>query len=163
MIESASEKGSRRSSRSPTRSESEFSIWSDTGDLAQEDPLQIPLRPDLDRGPLAPKGRRQPLRRVHYPEDLETDSSTFKEKIVIPSPPPRRITRVERLLATIMSPGNRQNAQVQGLVGKPLLYVPARMKVAVTHTDTRTVVISPVFLYPSAFSCLATTRASCLG
>ncbi|KAJ5726506.1 Mitochondrial substrate/solute carrier, partial [Penicillium malachiteum] len=126
VLESASEKGSRRSSHSPTRSESDLSAWSDTVDLAQqlteEDPLQIHLPASLDRTSLIHKGPRNPSKRVHYPEVLDNDHLALKEHIRIPSPPPRRISRVERLLATIMSPGDRQNAQVHGLVGKPLLY-----------------------------------------
>ncbi|KAJ5710712.1 hypothetical protein N7488_004868, partial [Penicillium malachiteum] len=125
VLESASEKGSRRSAHSPTPSGSDLSFWSDTGDLAQqlteEDPLQTHL-PALDRTSLIHNGPRNPSKRVHYPEVLDTDHLALKEQIRIPSPPPRRISRVERLLATIMSPGDRQNAQVHGLVGKPLLY-----------------------------------------
>ena len=126
MLEPASEKGSRRSSHSSTRSESDFSVWSDTGDLAEqiaeEDPLQIRLRNSLDRELLGRKGRRKHNHRVHYPPDLETEGSALvKEKIRVPNPPPRRISRLERILAITMSPGNRQNAQMHGLVGKPLL------------------------------------------
>ncbi|KAJ5272869.1 Mitochondrial substrate/solute carrier [Penicillium angulare] len=126
ILKSASEKGSRRSSNSLARSESDFSILSDTGDLAQqfaeEDSPQAHLRDSFDRDFLTRKDRRKPSKRVHYPQDLQTDTSAFKEEIEIPSPPPRRITRVERLIAITMSPGDRQNARVHGLVGKPLLY-----------------------------------------
>ncbi|KAJ5540648.1 Mitochondrial substrate/solute carrier [Penicillium frequentans] len=123
-LESASEKGSRRSSHSSTRSESGFSIWSETGDLAEqlaEDPLQNPHE-SLERDFLVRKGRQNLSKRVHYPQDLETHTAALKEKIKIPTPSPRRISRVERLLATIMSPSSRQDAKVHGLVGKPLLY-----------------------------------------
>jgi hypothetical protein len=70
---------------------------------------------------LVRKGRQNSSKRVHYPQDLETHTTALKEKIKIPTPSPRRISRVERLLANIMTPSNRQNAQVHGLVGKPLL------------------------------------------
>lgn len=132
VLESASEKGSRRSSHSSARSvESDFSIWSDTGDLAEqlaetEDPLQIPIRKSLDRKLLGRRGRKKHSKRVHYPQDLNTggsgsDFDSAELKITVPSPPPRRISRVERILASIMSPRSGQNAQIQGLVGKPLL------------------------------------------
>ncbi|KAJ5693324.1 Mitochondrial substrate/solute carrier [Penicillium macrosclerotiorum] len=124
------EKGSRRSSLSSIRSgESEFSIWSDTGDLAEqlaeaEDPLQIHLRKSLDRQLLGRRGRRKhSSKRVHYPPDLDHGvACDFEKEIQIPNPRPRRISRVERILAGIMSPRNGQNAQIHGLVGKPLLY-----------------------------------------
>ncbi|KAJ5765554.1 Mitochondrial substrate/solute carrier [Penicillium odoratum] len=120
-----SEKGSRRSSHSSTRSGSGFSVWPDTGDITEqlaEDPLQNSPHESLEREFLVGKGRQTPSKRVHYPRDLETHTAFLKENIKIPSPLPRRISRLERLLATVMSPNNRQNAQVHGLVGKPLLY-----------------------------------------
>lgn len=127
VLESASEKGSRRSSHSSARSvESDLSIWSDTGDLAEqlaEDPLQSRLHNTSDRELLGPRKKRS--KRVHYSQDLDdgsqSDVQDEKQKIKIPRPPPRRVSRVERFLAAIMSPGNRQNAQIHGLVGKPLL------------------------------------------
>lgn len=130
MVESASEKGSRRSSLSSARSvESDFSIWSDTGDLAEqlagvEDPLQTRLRRSADQELLGRQKRKKHLKQVHYPQDLDDESfedQTEKLHIHIPSPAPRRVSRVERLLASIMSPRSGQNAQMHGLVGKPLL------------------------------------------
>lgn len=123
MVESASEKGSRRSSRSPTRSaEPDIAVWSHTGDLAEqlaeEDSFQSLLQDD--RAVLHRSGQRNHSKRVHYPPGLENDGSVF-EKVQVPSPPPRRISRVERILASIMSPRSAQNAQIHGLVGKPLL------------------------------------------
>ncbi|CAL5872279.1 uncharacterized protein PFLUO_LOCUS6540 [Penicillium psychrofluorescens] len=124
VLESASEKGSRRSSHSSARSDSDFSIWSDTGDLAEqlaetEDPLQIRLRKSVDRELLGRRGRRKHSKRVHYPSNLQDGIDI--EKIEIPNPPPRRISKVERFLAITMSPSTRQNAHIHGLVGKPLL------------------------------------------
>lgn len=130
VLESASEKGSRRSSHSSARSvESDFSIWSDTGDLAEqlaevEDPLQIRLRRSLDRELLGRQKRKKHSKRVHYSQDLDDeafDDQTEKLKIHIPRPSPRKVSKVERILATIMSPRSGQNAQIHGLVGKPLL------------------------------------------
>ncbi|KAJ5105145.1 Mitochondrial substrate/solute carrier [Penicillium alfredii] len=126
VLESASEKGSRRSSHSSARSvESDLSIWSDTGDLAEqlaeaEDPLQARLRKSFDQKIVGRSGRTKLSKRVHYPRELDREIDI--EKIRIPKPLPRQISRVERLLATIMSPRDAQNAQMHGLVGKPLLY-----------------------------------------
>ncbi|KAE8134081.1 hypothetical protein BDV38DRAFT_273887 [Aspergillus pseudotamarii] len=131
--ESSSEKGSRRSSLSARSVESEYSLWTDTGDLAEqpaneEDPLRIRLEESLDReisSRLGSRARVKQLKRVHYPNEsnlLTEQAEPEKTSIEIPRPPPRHISRVERLLAVIMSPSNRQTAQMHGLVGKPLLY-----------------------------------------
>ncbi|KAE8378743.1 hypothetical protein BDV26DRAFT_280885 [Aspergillus bertholletiae] len=131
--ESASEKGSRRSSLSVQSIESEYSLWTDTGDLAEqvaneEDPLRIRLGESLDRevsSRLGSRARIKHLKRVHYPSEsniVTEQAEPEKTSIEIPRPPPRHISRVERLLAVIMSPSNRQTAQIHGLVGKPLLY-----------------------------------------
>ncbi|KAB8213597.1 hypothetical protein BDV33DRAFT_229347 [Aspergillus novoparasiticus] len=131
--ESASEKGSRRSSLSAQSVESEYSLWTDTGDLAEqlaneEDPLRIRLGEPLDREISSRSGSRarvKQLKRVHYPNESNLaveQAEPEKTSIEIPRPPPRHISRVERLLAVIMSPSNRQTAQMHGLVGKPLLY-----------------------------------------
>ncbi|KNG80729.1 MFS monosaccharide transporter, partial [Aspergillus nomiae NRRL 13137] len=131
--ESASEKGSRRSSLSVQSVESEYSLWTDTGDLAEqlaneEDPLRTRLGESLDReisNRLGSRARVKQLKRVHYPNEgnlVTEQAEPEKTSIEIPRPPPRHISRVERLLAVIMSPGDRQTAQMHGLVGKPLLY-----------------------------------------
>ncbi|EEP78333.1 hypothetical protein UREG_03179 [Uncinocarpus reesii 1704] len=139
LIDSSREKqGARRSpSSSPppsTPSESTFSVWSDTGDLAEqlaneEDPLQIQLRKSLDHDAFSRTGaaRRSRSRRVRYAEHEEERNNLgprgiSKEAICIPEPPPRKPSRVETILASIMSPGSRRTAQMHGLVGKPLLY-----------------------------------------
>ncbi|CAI7611263.1 unnamed protein product [Penicillium viridicatum] len=123
------EKGSRRSSHSSARSVgSDFSIWSDTGDLAEqfaeaEDPLQIHLRNSSDRQLLRRKERRKQPKHVHYPSNLSNERSGVDiEKIRIPNPPPRHISKVERVLVAIMTPRNEPNTKMHGLVGKPLLY-----------------------------------------
>ena len=126
--ESASEKGSRRSA-SAHSVESESSTWIDTGDLAEqlldaEDPLRDC---SLDReinSHRATKSRLRQQRPTRYSSELTTalvESHSEKTSIEIPRPLPRHISRVERFLATIMSPNNRRTAQVHGLVGKPLL------------------------------------------
>ncbi|WEW61849.1 Ribulose bisphosphate carboxylase large chain [Emydomyces testavorans] len=139
LVDSSREtQGARRSpSSSPppsTPSESTYSIWSDTGDLAEqlanEDPLQIQLRKSLEQQAFGRSGaryQRSRARRVHYAEQEEEERSILgdrgisKEAIRIPEPSPRKPSRVEKILAAIMSPGNRQTAQIHGLVGKPLL------------------------------------------
>ncbi|KAF7595128.1 hypothetical protein BBP40_007095 [Aspergillus hancockii] len=132
-LEPASEKGSRRSSSSAQSVESEYSLWTDTGDLAEqvadeEDPLRIRLRESLDReisGRLGSRVRAKQPKRVHYSDEnnlITGQAEPEKSSIEIPCPPPRHISRIERFLAVIMSPSDRQTAQIHGLVGKPLLY-----------------------------------------
>ena len=123
------------SRRSSDSAGSDFSLWSDTGDLAEqladeEDPLRIQIRGSVnDQGLGAAESR--PLHRrpkhVHYTEHSHLEHKTTnpgisKEAIEIPSPPARQIGRIEKTLAIIMT-GNRQKAQMHGLTGKPLLYV----------------------------------------
>ncbi|GKZ52039.1 hypothetical protein AbraIFM66951_009922, partial [Aspergillus brasiliensis] len=98
------------------------------GDLTEqlanaEDPLRIPLRSPEDRESfdrVESSVRTEKQNRVHYPSQLVISEDDI-EKIEIPCPPPRKISRAERLLAAIMSPNSRQDAQLHGLVGKPLL------------------------------------------
>ncbi|PWY78391.1 MFS monosaccharide transporter [Aspergillus sclerotioniger CBS 115572] len=99
------------------------------GDLAEritdaEDPLRTRLINSLDRersDRVNSSVRVESQKRVRYP-DRPVTGEDGSEKIEIPCPPPRKISRAERLLAIIMSPNSRQNAQIHGLVGKPLLY-----------------------------------------
>ncbi|KAF1810148.1 high affinity glucose transporter [Eremomyces bilateralis CBS 781.70] len=94
---------------------SDFSFWSDTGDLvdqlaAEEDPLTVRLAHQLDElDPSSGKSRGKAHKRVR------------KEDIPIPSPPPRKISRGERLLAAIMSPRDGPS-RLHGLHGKKLIY-----------------------------------------
>ncbi|KAI9788890.1 MAG: hypothetical protein M1833_002796 [Piccolia ochrophora] len=125
----------RRSSYSPRSSQSgasDLSLWSDTGDLAEqlaeeEDPLHIKLRESLDQQVFggSSRSRRHP-RRVRYQQDEGLDRKSRhagidKEEIDIPEPRLKKPSRVELLLARIMS-GGRGNSQMHGLTGKPLLY-----------------------------------------
>lgn len=125
-------KGNRRSSDSAG---SDFSLWSNTGDLAEqlaseEDPLRVRLRESLDnqgfsRSNLSPLHRRP--KHVHYLQNTHLEHKTTnpgvsKEAIEIPNPPARQIGRAEKALAIIMT-GDRQRSQMHGLTGKPLLYV----------------------------------------
>ena len=125
------EKEGLRRRRSSESAGSDFSLWSDTGDLAEqlaneEDPLRINLRGSIDGdfGPERPRERRS--RHVHYPphthlEQKTTNPGVDKEAIEIPNPPPRQIGLTEKILAIIMT-GNRQRAHSHGLTGRPLLY-----------------------------------------
>ena len=114
---------------------SEFSLLSDTGDIAEqladeEDPLRIRLRDSLDEelfGGAATRARGRQPKRVRYRPQEHLKRKTArpgvdKEAIEIPNPPPRRISRAEKVLATVMT-GNREASQMHGLTGKPLLYV----------------------------------------
>ncbi|KAI2816276.1 hypothetical protein CBS63078_10563 [Aspergillus niger] len=123
-------RSSRRSSSISTHpTGSEQFTWTDSGDLTEqfanaEDSLRIPLRSSEDRESsdrVESSVRTEKQNRVHYPSQLVIGEDDI-EKIEIPCPPPRKISRAERLLAVIMSPNSRQNAQLHGLVGKPLLY-----------------------------------------
>ena len=108
--------------------DSDFSLWSDTGDLVdqladQEDPLRIRLRESLE-GVHPPKHRRH-QKRVRY-EDEEHDPEKpsngvlRKEDIEIPDPGPRTISKAERILASIMAP-NDGPSRIHGLHGKKLM------------------------------------------
>jgi hypothetical protein len=124
--------GKPRTSYSSATDSDEFSLWSDTGDIAEqfadeEDPLRIELDP-LNREGQALNdglgGRRK--KKVHYQDQDHLERKIInpgiaKEDIVIPQPAPRRIAKFEKLLAIIMAPNDPQMARTRGLVGKPLL------------------------------------------
>lgn len=117
---------------------SEFSLWSDTGDLvdqlaAEEDPL----RP---RGDLANGGRdeeyelaeRKPKRgrggkKIRYQSHEKGEKSAVppapkrKEDIPIPNPTRQPVGLGHRLLAAIMAP-NDSPSRMHGLHGKKLIY-----------------------------------------
>ena len=119
------------SRRSSDSAGSDFSLWSDTGDLAEqladeEDPLRIQIRDSVDEVSESKPLHRRP-KHVHYTqhnhlEHKTTNPGLSKEAIEIPNPPARQIGRAEKVLAFIMM-GNRQKAQTHGLTGKPLLCV----------------------------------------
>ncbi|KAL8844097.1 MAG: hypothetical protein Q9176_001503 [Flavoplaca citrina] len=131
LLQESNENAGRPSSDSAG---SDFSLWSDTGDLAEqladeEDPLQIRLHQSFDAELLsrpASKPRAVTPKHVHYSprdpsEHRKLKPGIDKEAIQIPEPPPRQIGRVEYGLAIIMT-GNRSKSQSHGLTGKPLLY-----------------------------------------
>ena len=123
----------RRPSYSSGTESDDFSLWSDTGDLAEqlandEDPYHIELDPLTREGQrLKSSGRgggrkkRVGFRDQEHFESKDTVPGIDKEAISIPEPPPRQIPKAEKLLALIMAPNDPQTARTKGLVGKPLL------------------------------------------
>ncbi|KAI6949200.1 lysine decarboxylase-like protein-like protein, partial [Hortaea werneckii] len=121
---------------------SEFSLWSDTGDLVdqladEEDPLAGHFKADDNYQ--AKRGRSSQKRQKAVPYASnggqekpytgrnKTTGSTQrpgvvkKEDIYIPSPPSRPLSWGQKLLATIMAP-NDGPSRMHGLHGKKLLY-----------------------------------------
>jgi len=125
------DKESPRSSFDTPDSDSDLSLWSDTGDLVdqladQEDPLRIRLRESLDGYPSKNRGR-QP-KRVRYQSQDGADEKPAgsrklrKEDIEIPNPGPQTISKAERIIAQIMAP-NDGPSRIHGLHGKKLMWV----------------------------------------
>jgi hypothetical protein len=123
------DKDSVRSSFDTPSSESDLSLWSDTGDLVdqladQEDPLRIRLRGSLeDSNP--PGHRRQPKRARFQSQEGPNEKAPggiTKEDIEIPDIGPRTISKAERILAAIMAPNDRPS-RIHGLHGKKLMFV----------------------------------------
>jgi hypothetical protein len=127
--------GNRRSSYTSYASSNdsdEFSLWSDTGDIAEqlaeeEDPLRIQLQPlNLEGKTISGHGGKKKTKRVHYQDQANfqgkiANPGLDKEAIIIPEPAQRRISVSEKYLAYIMAPSDRETARKRGLVGKPLL------------------------------------------
>lgn len=123
------EKGESRSSIS---ADSDFSLWSDTGDLVdqladQEDPLRIRLRHSLEEElpRISTQRRGRPQKQVRYHPDVQDNEKAAvlrKEDIYIPEPPQRKLNFGERCLVAIMAP-NDGPSRIHGLHGKKLMYV----------------------------------------
>lgn len=123
-----------RSYSSATESD-DFSLWSDTGDIAEQfadeqDPLHIELDPLSSegrslsgRGHGGGRGKKVAFLHQDHRDRKNTYPGVDKEAIIIPSPPPRQIGKTEKVLAFIMAPSDLHTARTKGLVGKPLLYV----------------------------------------
>jgi hypothetical protein len=123
-------------------SESDFSLFSETGDLADQlddqDPLHIRLRRSLEQE--LPRGHRRKTpansssnrhphhKSVRYHAEIDIYSEKparprlRKEDIVIPQPPRRPLSFGHRLLAATMAPGDGPS-RIHGLHGKKLMYV----------------------------------------
>ncbi|KAK6004287.1 hypothetical protein QM012_009137 [Aureobasidium pullulans] len=111
----------RRSSDDSDSAHSDFSLWSDTGDLVdqfdnEDDPLRAALNPQHQ----SPSSRRRPPKHVRYQSGTK-ESAISKNDIPIPNPPPRPISQAERILAFIMAP-NDGPSRMHGLHGKKLIY-----------------------------------------
>lgn len=118
------DKDSARSSFDTPSSDSDLSVWSDTGDLVdqladREDPLRI----NLEAG--NPSRPRQKQKRARFAsQDLhEKGAHQLRlEDIEIPDPGPRTISKAEKILARIMAP-NDGPSRIHGLHGKKLMWV----------------------------------------
>ncbi|KAF2129122.1 hypothetical protein P153DRAFT_431911 [Dothidotthia symphoricarpi CBS 119687] len=109
-------------------SDSDLSLWSDTGDLVdqladREDLLRIRVRDSLEES--RPKQRRQHQKHARFQSQdsfREKGSRRLqKEDIEIPDPGPRTISQAEKLLVAIMAP-NDGPSRIHGLHGKKLIY-----------------------------------------
>lgn len=132
-------RGHGRRSLDSDASGSDFSLWSDTGDLVdqladREDPLQIKLRQSLEQqlprtSAKRTTSRSKPNKKVRYHKDVDRAQNEkrgsgyprSKEDIPIPTPTRRQIPFGERLLVRIMAP-NDGPSRLHGLHGKKLLY-----------------------------------------
>ena len=110
---------------------SEFSLWSDTGDLVdqladQEDPLAIRLRPSFEEHQSLHRRGRSRQKIVRYTDGANAEKQHAgvvkrKEDIRIPSPLPRSIGWGQKLIARIMA-ANDDHARMHGLHGQKLIY-----------------------------------------
>lgn len=121
----------RRASYSSDSADSNFSLWSDTGDLVDqladaEDPLRI--RPPA-QGPSSSskRSRSRGAKHVHYePGESYNDKPSRsgvvkrKEDIPIPEPVRRPISRGERFLVLLMAADDGPS-RMHGLHGKKLM------------------------------------------
>ncbi|KAH0551534.1 hypothetical protein GP486_007249 [Trichoglossum hirsutum] len=123
--------GGSDSPRSPVGSE--FSLWSDTGDIAEQladdddvdvDDERLRLKPSELSDEEVPGGSAKRVRyrrRDPSSEDKPARHGIDREDIPIPNPRPKRPSRADKVLAYIMS-GGRGGGQMQGLTGRALLY-----------------------------------------
>ncbi|OQN99662.1 hypothetical protein B0A48_14804 [Cryoendolithus antarcticus] len=118
---------------------SDFSLWSDTGDLvdqlADEDPLAGRVRRSFEEHQSPHRRGRSSQKRHRHAEhsgDEKQDrhvrfgsavaaAPRRKEDIQIPSPPPKRLNWGEQGLAIVFMPGD-SHARMHGLHGKKLIY-----------------------------------------
>ncbi|EOA86084.1 uncharacterized protein SETTUDRAFT_47694 [Exserohilum turcica Et28A] len=119
------DKHSARSSLDTPESDSDLSIWSDTGDLVDQlARRQDPLRIRLEQAHAAANPPRQHPKRTRFASQHLHEKgphAIFKDDIEIPDPGPRTISKAERILAAIMAP-NDGPSRMHGLHGKKLIY-----------------------------------------
>ena len=117
---------------------SDFSLWSDTGDLvdqlADDDPLAGRVRVSLEDPYTSHRRGRGQQKRVRYAsqsadnEKPSRHTNQFapvpkrKQDIPIPEPGPRRLNWGEKLLAAALMPGADGPSRMHGLHGKKLIY-----------------------------------------
>ncbi|KAK0345578.1 Ribulose bisphosphate carboxylase large chain [Friedmanniomyces endolithicus] len=117
---------------------SEFSLWSDTGDLGdqlaeEEDPLAIRLRRSFEEhSSPTRRGRKKQQKRVRYADGEDGSNEKprsgvrpgvvrRKEDIRIPSPAPKPLGWGHKALAIAIMPGD-SHSRMHGLHGKKLVY-----------------------------------------
>ena len=117
---------------------SEFSLWSDTGDLGdqlaeEEDPLAIRLRRSFEEhSSPTRRGRKKQQKRVRYADGEDGSNEKprsgvrpgvvrRKEDIRIPSPAPKPLGWGHKALAIVIMPGD-SHSRMHGLHGKKLVY-----------------------------------------
>lgn len=117
---------------------SEFSLWSDTGDLvdqlaAEVDPLAPRVRKSFEEHHSPQRRGRSSQKRVRYASEDGQHSEEKghhkphpgvvkrKEDIPIPTPPPVRLNWGNRALVIVMAPSDG-HARLHGLHGKKLIY-----------------------------------------
>jgi len=117
---------------------SDFSLWSDTGDLvdqlADDDPLAGRVRVSLEDPYTSHRRGRGHQKRVRYasqsadnekPSRHTNQSAAVpkrKQDIPIPEPGPKRLNWGEKLLAAALMPGTDGPSRMHGLHGKKLIY-----------------------------------------
>ncbi|KNG50339.1 high affinity glucose transporter [Stemphylium lycopersici] len=117
------DKDSARSSLETPSSDSDLSIWSDTGDLVDQlADREDPLRLRLEEGHSPSKPRRHQKRARFASHDFHEKGARGLrlEDIEIPDPGPRTISKAEKILASIMAP-NDGPSRIHGLHGKKLM------------------------------------------
>ncbi|KAG9195684.1 high affinity glucose transporter [Alternaria panax] len=117
------DKDSARSSFDTPDSDSDLSVWSDTGDLVDQlADRQDPLRINLEAGNSSRPGKKQKRARFASPDLHEKGAHGLRlQDIEIPDPGPRTISKAEKILAAVMAP-NDGPSRIHGLHGKKLIY-----------------------------------------
>ncbi|KAK3701576.1 Ribulose bisphosphate carboxylase large chain [Vermiconidia calcicola] len=118
---------------------SDFSLWSDTGDLVdqladEEDPLASRVGRSFEEQRIPHRRHKSSQKRVRYASEEGGQYSEEKaghhhqagvvkrkEDIPIPTPPPPRLSWGVKVLVLIMAPGDG-HARMHGLHGKKLIY-----------------------------------------
>jgi len=111
----------RRSGSCSDAERSDFSLWSDTGDLVDQLAEEDLLAPKRGSTELGRRGRRVRHADGEEKEQQHAGLHISKEEIPIPNPPPPRLNWGERTLALLIMPGDGPS-RMHGLHGKKLIY-----------------------------------------